>query len=263
LDHVAGRFWFIAAVTVAAGCGGSLGTGGSRAAGGGSGTGGAGGIDVARCNQAVAEYATALSAELACTPGAPNQCQVLVGLQPTLCGGQTACGDQEYANDSTLVETARGEWLGACGNNEFLGCPLFECQPAAPPSTCVPTSPGASTGTCVPNPSDVAPDGGESCDQLAADYALALTAALACTPGAPNQCQATLSPGLTACNGDCDRYLAANDATAATAIWQKWAAQCLGPRACPNTDCYRPPLNAQCVPVDGGASGLCSTPQAL
>ncbi|HXJ21900.1 MAG TPA: hypothetical protein VMT03_16870 [Polyangia bacterium] len=256
---MAGRFWFIAAVTVAAGCGGSLGTGGSRAAGGGSGTGGAGGIDVARCNQAVAEYATALSAELACTPGAPNQCQVLVGLQPTLCGGQTACGGQEYANDNTLVETARGEWLGACGNNEWLGCPVYACDPPAPPSTCVPTAPGASTGSCVPNPSNVVPDGGESCDQLAADYTAAVSAALACTPGAPNQCQSTLSPAVSACNDDCNRYLGANDTTSVTAIWQTWAAQCLGPSGCPGSTCTGGSVYAVCMPVDGGATGVCTT----
>jgi hypothetical protein len=258
--------WLTAsAALVAFGCGGTPlvgGTGGSPGTGGGYPAfdgGGAGGINGALCAQAVNAYAGALSAALACTPGAADQCQVLVGTTPTECGPGSACGSQAYANDGTQIEAARGAWLSACTSGAYLGCPLVECYPPAPPSTCVPTSPGAATGLCVPNASGVAPPGGESCDQLALDYAAAVTAALACTPGAPNQCQATISPLLTACNDPCVRYLGAGDVTTVTTIWAKWAAQCIGQSACPNSGCYAPPPDVSCVPVDGGATGYCST----
>ena len=161
------------------GAGGDIATGGSA---------GADAGDSALCSQLTDAYGAAVTAALACTPGAPNQCQALVAIAPTACPG-LVCGGQEFVNDATKVETLRGEWLAACEPGVRIGCVAISCDPPAPPSTCVRTSPAAATGTCVPYGSDagtaVVPDGGESCDQLVADYTAAVTAALACTPGAP------------------------------------------------------------------------------
>jgi hypothetical protein len=204
----------VVAAFAAAGCSGAPlggGTGGSKGAGGdqppcttytgcgtgagginGSGSGGGAARNVALCDQINNSYAASLTAALACTVGAPNQCQALVATSPTECPNLD-CGAQEYVNESTTVEAVREKWLTACDSQPQHSCPAIACAPLTAPSTCVPTGPGGTAGTCVPFGSDagvrVAPDGGESCDQLVADYAAAVTAALACTPGASNQCE--------------------------------------------------------------------------
>ncbi|HLK90809.1 MAG TPA: hypothetical protein VKZ18_13000 [Polyangia bacterium] len=242
----------VVAALVAVGCGASPlvgGTGGSpgyggapctvengclRGSGGVSGTAGAGltgsggingaGGGSALCNELTAEYAQATTAALACTPGAPNQCQVLVEIQPSACPD---CG-QMFVNDGTNVQAVGAKWIAACGPVPAGSCPSYSCASPAP-VTCVPTSPGATTGTCVKYGSDagaeLAPDGGESCDQLAADYQAAVTAAQACTPGVPNQCQTDVYPLPKGPQG-CPFPTAINDPTQVNAIWQKWANQC-------------------------------------
>jgi hypothetical protein len=81
--------------------------------------------------------------------------------------------------------TALRRWRDACppGASSVASCSDDPGeQPIAPPSTCIPTSPGATTGTCTPCGSDaaagIAPDGGESCDRLAADHVATVSAAL-------------------------------------------------------------------------------------
>jgi hypothetical protein len=269
----------------AAGCSGAPlggGTGGSQGAGGDgapcstftgcgtgwggtSGSGGTAGGDGALCDQLSAAYSSALTAALSCTPGAPHQCQAVVATYPTACPG-SSCGGQEYVNDGTTVEAVRGEWLAACEPDVHILCVAGACDPPAPPSTCVPTSPGATTGTCIPYGSDagaaIAPDGGESCDQLVADYTAAVTAARACTPGAPNQCQAQISPTPDACNTGCGAAEYVNDVTGVNAARQSWIAQCVGAVGCPAILCppVPPPPSISCVPnVDGGTLGSTGT----
>jgi hypothetical protein len=246
--------------TTYTGCG--TGAGGITGSGG-----GAGGGDGALCAQSNAAYSSALTAALACTPGAPNQCQAIVATYPTVCPGSD-CSNLQYVNDGTTVEAVRGEWLAACEPGVYIECIAIACDPPAPPISCVPTSPGATTGTCVPYGSDagaaVVPDGGESCDQLVADYAAAVTAALACTPGAPNQCQAVVSPRPDACNTGCGAGEYVNDATGVNTARQRWIAQCVGTVGCPLILCppVLPPSGLSCVPnVDAGAltsTGTCA-----
>ena len=246
--------------TVFTGCG--TGAGGDIA------TGGAAGSDAGDgvlCSQLTDAYSAAVTAALACTPGAPNQCQAQVGSVPTVCPG-SGCGGQELVNDATGVEKVRGEWLAACEPGVHIEC-IGSCDVLPPPSTCVPTSPGATTGTCVPFGSDagaaVVPDGGESCDQLVADYDAAVTAALACTPGAPNQCQSYVS--TTAANGpdpaDCRAMTLVNDPTGVNAALQRWSAQCFTGGPILLIKCDPPTQQASCVPnVDAGAvSGSAGT----
>jgi hypothetical protein len=232
-------------------------------AGGVDGSGGAGGRDVALCSQSNAAYSSALTAALACTPGASNQCQAIVATYPTVCPGSD-CSNLEYVNDGATVEAAREEWLAECEPGLRIECIAVACDPPAPPGACVPTSPGATTGTCVPYGSDagaaVVPDGGESCDQLVADYAAAVTAALACTPGAPNQCQAVVSPTPEACDTGCGAAESVNDATGVNAAQQRWIAQCVGTVSCPLILCPTVLRPRSCVPnVDGGVSTTTGT----
>ena len=63
-------------------------------------------------------------------------------------------------------------------------------------------------------------DGGRTCQQLASDYKAAFGAALACTPGAANQCQAPVPVSL--CAG-CAWYV--NDATQVVAVLDQFSAQ--------------------------------------
>ncbi len=239
--------WIItAAVFVATGCGSGAHLGGT----------GQNGPNGPLCDQLQAQYTAAVSASLACTPGAPNQCQALVGIAASACPS-TACDGRELVNDDTQVEAARQSWLGACGPSGFLGCPVSQCAPPAP-RTCVPTSPGAPTGTCmtvaVPDPPDAAY---ESCDQLTADYEGALNAALFCTPGAPNQCQ---QYAVTQFNcGLCPYFVAVNDSTAPRAVADRWSKQCCA--AYSMIICNGPgfPPPGVCNPVDAGSptGGLC------
>jgi hypothetical protein len=230
-------------------------------AGGVNGTAGAGGA--ALCNQIEASYAAAVTAALACTPGAANQCQVLVATSPTSCPG-LACGSQQYVNDNSSIESVRGTWLNTCSGEPRHSCPAVPCDPPAPRSTCVPDGPGAATGTCVPqerNGDAGVPPGGESCDQLAADYAAAVGAARACTPGAPGQCQVTVNAAPTTCppNG-CDLTGYVNDATTVDAVLTRWLQQCATQQVCPLIICAPPTVT--CVPVASGdagtATGLCT-----
>ena len=228
------------------GLGGSLGAGGI----GGAPDAGNGVI----CEQLAQKYSAVLSAAAACTPGAPGQCQVVVGNVPTNCPS-SLCGQQSYVDDSysAELEEVRQSWLDeGCGGPPST-C-ITVCDPP-PPSVCLPTIPGAVTGTCVPYGSDAgassAPDGGESCNQLAADYAAAVSAAVACTPGAPNQCRSNVYP-LTA--QTCPPATAVNDATAANAILQRWEAQCQPVLQILLIKCDDPPP-AICVPsIDAGAA---------
>jgi hypothetical protein len=239
-----------------------VGSGGELATGG---TVGADAGDGALCSQLTDTYSAAVTAALACTPGAPNQCQALVAIAPTACPG--SCGGQEFVNDATVVEISRQKWLAACEPDVHIECVEVTCTPPQPPSVCAPTGAGAATGTCVPYGSTagagVVPDGGESCDQLAADYAGAVTAALACTPGAPNQCQSYVA--TAAANSpdpsECSPMTVVNDPTGVNAALQRWSAQCFTGGPILLVRCDPPTQKASCVPnVDAGAvSGVAGT----
>jgi hypothetical protein len=241
-------------------------TGCGTGAGGNNGSGGTGGRDVALCAQSNAAYSSALTAAMACTPGAPNQCQAIVAAYPTVCPGSD-CSNLQYVNDGTTVEAARQKWLATCEPEVRIECIATACDPPAAPSTCVPTSPGTATGTCIPYGSDagatVVPDGGESCDQLVADYTAAVTAALACTPGATNQCQSYAT--TTVANGpdpsDCRPMTVVNDPSGVNAALQRWSTQCFTGGPILLIKCDPPTQKASCVPnVDAGAvSGSAGT----
>ena len=239
---------------------------GTTGAGGTKGTGGTGGTTMdagtGLCDQIAAKYQTALAVASACTPGAADQCQYVVGNVPANCP-TSACGDEIYVNETSLVESERENWLNAgCGGPPQL-CIEIACNP--PPAACVPDSPGATTGTCVQflagADGGAAPDAGESCDQLAADYSAAVAAALLCTPGAPNQCQASIDPMLTACDDSCGTPISGNDPSGVNAARMKWVARCGGNAGCVLVVCD-PPRTATgaCLPDgnDAGA-GTCVT----
>jgi len=110
------------------------------------------------------------------------------------------------------------------------------------------------------------PDGGESCDQLAADYAATVNAAIDCTVGAPNQCQALVDPMINGCNSGCAATQVVNDATAVNAAWTRWANQCALDLGCTLTICQPPPAAGTCVPSEGASSvngGVCVTATPL
>jgi hypothetical protein len=214
-------------------------------------------VDAAYCAQLTAEYTTSLNAAAACTPGALHQCETLATNTPTYC--PNTC-DSRYVN-AYPTGTVWQDWENACDPGHPGSCgPTARCIPAVPHANCVPTTPGASTGTCVPYGPDagaeIVPDGGESCGQLAADYAAAISAAQACTPGAPNQCEVQFPSTLIPCNGACATMAFVNGlADAAQAISETWSNQC-GP-SCGSDVCTRfVPSSAVCVPVDGG-TGTC------
>ena len=99
-------------------------------------------------------------------------------------------------------------------------------------------------------------DGGRICEQLSSDYQAALSAASACTPGAPNQCQAAVP--VSFCAG-CDLYV--NDGTQAIAIRNQFFDQGCdksGPTSCSFVACLQAgPFT--CLANDGGSSGgVCS-----
>lgn len=293
-----------AACLVAGGCsstallGGTLGAGGTPGTGGSPGTGGGGActasngclgtggiparddggtrvgprfdaaIDGSRntaCLDLDRAYGEAVQAALACTPGAPGQCQTLVATAPTPC---LMCGYQEYVNDATEVEAALQSYVATCAPKD-AGCGLqSSCTPPLPRATCLPTSPGASTGTCFSYHFDAGafdagapagPDGGESCQQLALGYAAAVNAAQACTPGAPNQCQgyaqSTVPTDIAPCGYT--PYVSVNDSSVVKGPWQRWGIQCALP--CAGGLPPPPPPPGVCVPVDGGSptGGIC------
>jgi hypothetical protein len=237
----------------AAGCGGGRLAGGS---------GGAGGIDVALCNQLSAEYAAALPATLVCTPGALHQCETLVALTAQSDLFFSGCGG-EYVNDKTPLDTIMQRYQQACYSGPIPNSPIGSCIPATPHANCVPTGPGASIGTCVPYGADagaeIVPDGGESCDQLLADYAAAVSAARVCTPGAPYQCQQSVKSSLFPCNGLCPPVERVNWTADVQDRAASWAQQC-GPTCFDDVCPWVLAEPAVCVPVDGG-TGTCM-PQA-
>jgi hypothetical protein len=98
------------------------------------------------------------------------------------------------------------------------------------------------------------PDGGESCDQLAASSAIAVNAAMSCTPGAADQCQARINTMPDAC-GLCPPRQPANDATAVSALEKRWVAQCAPNLHCSVSGCLPQPPPGRCVAVPGG--GIC------
>jgi hypothetical protein len=256
--------------------GGGNGTGGSAPpcttyTGCGTGAGGTGGVDPVLCGQIDSAYASALKAAYACTPGAPDQCQVVVATVPTECP-DSACGQQAYVNDKiSQIEPVRGQWLRACDMSGIHSCPnTGPCDPPLPPAVCVPDGPGATAGTCVPYGSDagagIAPDGGESCDQLAADYTVAVNGALDCTVGAPNQCQTLVDPTIMGCTSGCEATQVVNDATGVNAAWMRWAAQCALDLGCTLSICDPPPVTATCVPdqlAKLANGGICVTATPL
>lgn len=232
--------------------GGSTGMGGTPAAGGATGTAGAGG---SFCNDLLSHYMVAFGQASACTPGAPAQCQALAATYPASC---PTCGILQPVNDATTLETIRTEWVQSCAVTDQtcieLGC-------GQPPGVCVPTSPGATTGWCMLGGADAgtAVDGGETCDQLVIDYKAAVIAAMACTPGAPNQCQASATPSLPTCPTGCDPVLSINDASGVNELRMRWAAQCGTDVACPQIVCQPPAVIGTCTSSGDAGGGTCVT----
>jgi hypothetical protein len=222
------------------------------------------------CTQLAADYAATLQAVLFCTPGAPHQCQ---GEAVTEAVCDDLCPYFQPVNDSTPTLVAYQRWAAQCGGvcNHIMCNGSFE-----PPGVCVAvdggtatggicvvetTRPGTGTGvTSGPDGGDTgAPDAGETCDQLMAGYALAVNAAIACTPGAPNQCGAAIDPMPDPC-GICEGTQAANDATGLSALEQRWRAQCARNLSCSVSGCNPPPVPGTCVAVNGGGlpgGGIC------
>jgi hypothetical protein len=99
-------------------------------------------------------------------------------------------------------------------------------------------------------------DGGKSCEQLVSDYGAAVYAGSACTPGAPNQCQAAVPAFL--CAG-CNFYV--NDGTQALAVEKQFFNQgCdkMDATSCSSESCPQAGPFA-CVAADGGSlGGLCA-----
>jgi hypothetical protein len=102
--------------------------------------------------------------------------------------------------------------------------------------------------------------GGQTCDEIKAAYEQAQVAAMSCTLGAANQCQAMALIGpLDMCPG-CAQYV--NDATALNALRAQWEAQsCSQPVLCPAIACVVPRA-ATCVAGDGSSGATCQ-PGAL
>ena len=129
------------------------------------------------CAQLAMKYQTLLlAAATACTPGAPNQCQVLVGNVPTNCPG-SLCGQQSYVNDRLHRRAgARQSWLNAGAAARRSTCIRSRATPGPERLLAVSgDSRRRRAGTCdcnrrpTPGPAS-RPTAGESCDQLAADY---------------------------------------------------------------------------------------------
>jgi hypothetical protein len=100
-------------------------------------------------------------------------------------------------------------------------------------------------------------DAGRSCQQLVSDFEAARSAALACTPGAANQCQALVPVSM--CAG-CGVYV--NDATQASAISAQFFDQGCDKNAataCTPFSCIQVGPSS-CVANDGGSPGGTCTP---
>lgn len=92
--------------------------------------------------------------------------------------------------------------------------------------------------------------GGLSCDQIQADYKLALAKARQCTAGAANQCQQMAST-LLGCNG-CPTFV--NDESGLSAPEAAWnQAKCDQSQVCTNVACVSPKGGA-CRAGDGGGA---------
>jgi hypothetical protein len=96
--------------------------------------------------------------------------------------------------------------------------------------------------------------GAASCDDLAAQYMTALTAAQACTVGAAGQCTMQASTSLSPCFLNCMTYV--QDATTLTDLKGRWmAAGCdAKPQVCPAIACLQPTA-AACSAAAG--AGMC------
>jgi len=95
-------------------------------------------------------------------------------------------------------------------------------------------------------------DGGESCTELETDYSNALTGAVECSPGSPNQCQHLVERSLS-CPG-CQEYV--NDVTTLNTIMAEWNNQGCGamPHLCPQIACVNPGSGV-CTPSNGTSGG--------
>jgi hypothetical protein len=247
------------------GLGGSPGTGGILNVGGAGGVAGTGGVNVTLCQQLSSEYTAVVNAAKGCDVGGVDQCQIIVSLDPHNCSDQV-CAGQTYVNDGLMVEAARQKWLASCDTSGDVGCNRSACaSPSAPPSSCVPTAPGSLHGSCMPsvpdagfaNPSDAG--AGESCDQLSDIYAAVVSAARACAPGAPNQCQGSAFAD-TATNFCCPNFQVPVNDVDAVLIAMLWNSRCVPPCAggiCGGTS---PTI---CMPVDGGTGGICTSVAAV
>ena len=103
--------------------------------------GGAGGPT---CADYVSEYAAAMPEARACTPGAANQCQVLVETTLSVCPGCST-----YVNDATKLNEIRQAWTNAgCAAVTGIACPAILCI-APGPVTCAATDSGPPGGTCT------------------------------------------------------------------------------------------------------------------
>ncbi|HVV50822.1 MAG TPA: hypothetical protein VHO06_14245, partial [Polyangia bacterium] len=95
--------------------------------------------------------------------------------------------------------------------------------------------------------------GGLTCDQIQADYAVALDKARDCSPNASNQCQKMASSEL-GCTG-CPTFV--NDTSGLSALEAEWTqGQCGQGQVCPNIACIAP-KSATCKAGDGGGSAKC------
>ena len=100
------------------------------------------------------------------------------------------------------------------------------------------------------NPGTGGQTSGLSCDQIQADYKLALAKARQCTSGATNQCQQMAST-LLGCNG-CPTFV--NDESGLSAPEAAWnQAKCDQGQVCTNIACLSPKGGA-CRAGDGGGA---------
>ncbi|HVZ89545.1 MAG TPA: hypothetical protein VHG72_21465 [Polyangia bacterium] len=93
--------------------------------------------------------------------------------------------------------------------------------------------------------------GGETCDQIAADYQAALAADRACTPSAQNQCQKSVADRL-GCGG-CTTFVTAD--TNLSQIQNDWNQHDCQVGVCAAVACL-PPTSALCKTGDAGG-GVC------
>jgi hypothetical protein len=95
--------------------------------------------------------------------------------------------------------------------------------------------------------------GGPSCDEIQAEYKVALATARACSPDATNQCQKSVTNAL-GCNG-CPTFV--NDDSGLSAYSDEWnQAGCNQNQVCTNIACLAP-RSAVCRASDAGGA-LCA-----